>query len=110
MTATARPRETSTTDAAAHAVLGVENLAVSVNTEAGLRPLVTGLSFELRRGETLAIAGESGSGKSITALAIMGLLPPRRSGSPPGASASKAPISSRCRSRRCARSAATASR
>jgi peptide/nickel transport system ATP-binding protein len=47
-----------------------------VQTEGGLRPLVEGLSFDLRRGETLAIAGESGSGKSITSLAIMGLLPP----------------------------------
>jgi peptide/nickel transport system ATP-binding protein len=51
-------------------------LTVSVQTEAGLKPLVEGLSFDLRRGETLAIAGESGSGKSITSLAIMGLLPP----------------------------------
>ncbi|MGJ8573267.1 MAG: ABC transporter ATP-binding protein [Hoeflea sp.] len=38
-------------------------------------PLVEGLSFDLNRGETLCIAGESGSGKSITSLAIMGLLP-----------------------------------
>ncbi len=57
-------------------VLSVEGLTVSVRTEAGLRPLVEGLSFGLRRGETLAIAGESGSGKSITSLAVMGLLPP----------------------------------
>mgnify|MGYP001343572724 CR=1 FL=1 len=57
-------------------VLRVDHLAVSVNTEAGLKPLVHGLSFDLRRGETLAIAGESGSGKSLTSLAIMGLLPP----------------------------------
>ncbi|MCE6968698.1 ABC transporter ATP-binding protein [Cereibacter sphaeroides] len=60
----------------AAAVLTVEGLEVSVRTEAGLRPLVSGLSFTLGRGETLAIAGESGSGKSITSLAIMGLLPP----------------------------------
>jgi peptide/nickel transport system ATP-binding protein len=57
-------------------VLTVRGLTVSVNTEAGLKPLVSDLSFSLRRGETLAIAGESGSGKSITSLAIMGLLPP----------------------------------
>ena len=58
------------------AVLRVEGLNVSVRTEAGLKPLVEDLSFTLHRGETLAIAGESGSGKSITALAIIGLLPP----------------------------------
>ncbi|MFC3085316.1 ABC transporter ATP-binding protein [Tabrizicola soli] len=58
------------------AVLSVRGLCVSVRTEAGLRPLVRDLSFSLRRGETLCIAGESGSGKSITSLAIMGLLPP----------------------------------
>ncbi len=57
-------------------VLSVDALSISVNTEAGLKPLVSDLSFSLARGETLAIAGESGSGKSITALAIMGLLPP----------------------------------
>ena len=57
-------------------VLSVRGLTVSVNTETGLRPLVSDLSFTLARGETLAIAGESGSGKSITALAVMGLLPP----------------------------------
>ncbi len=57
-------------------VLRVEGLCVSVRTEAGLKPLVEDLFFTLNRGETLAIAGESGSGKSITSLAIMGLLPP----------------------------------
>ncbi len=57
-------------------ILSVEDLCVSVNTETGLKPLIRDLSFTLNRGETLAIAGESGSGKSITALAIMGLLPP----------------------------------
>lgn len=57
-------------------VLSVQGLTVSVRTDSGDRPLVQDLSFVLHRGETLAIAGESGSGKSITSLAIMGLLPP----------------------------------
>jgi peptide/nickel transport system ATP-binding protein len=57
-------------------LLSVQNLCVSVRKDQGLSPLVRQISFDLRRGETLAIAGESGSGKSITSLAIMGLLPP----------------------------------
>ncbi|EPX87853.1 ABC-type dipeptide/oligopeptide/nickel transport system, ATPase component [Rubellimicrobium thermophilum DSM 16684] len=57
-------------------VLSVEGLTVSLATAAGPRTLVQDIGFALRRGETLALAGESGSGKSITALAIMGLLPP----------------------------------
>ena len=57
-------------------ILSVQSLCVSVRKDQGLSPLVQNISFDLRRGETLAIAGESGSGKSITSLAIMGLLPP----------------------------------
>ena len=57
-------------------VLSVRNLDISVRSDAGIQPLVQNLSFDLKRGETLAIAGESGSGKSLTSLAIMGLLPP----------------------------------
>ncbi|MEZ5725685.1 MAG: ABC transporter ATP-binding protein [Paracoccaceae bacterium] len=57
-------------------VLSVRDLTVAVDTETGPKPLVSGLSFTLARGETLCIAGESGSGKSITSLAVMGLLPP----------------------------------
>ncbi len=75
MTETARPLSGAIT-APDHDVLTVHGLTVSVRTDAGLAPLVRDLSFTLRRGETLAIAGESGSGKSITALAVMGLLPP----------------------------------
>ncbi|NPD17650.1 ABC transporter ATP-binding protein [Xinfangfangia sp. D13-10-4-6] len=61
--------------AADDVVLRVQDLQVSARSDQGLIPLVEGLSFDLRRGETLAIAGESGSGKSITSLAVMGLLP-----------------------------------
>jgi peptide/nickel transport system ATP-binding protein len=66
---------TSGAVAAPEFVLQVQGLSVSAQTEHGLKPLVQDLSFDLCRGETLAIAGESGSGKSITSLAIMGLLP-----------------------------------
>ena len=56
-------------------VLDVSGLTVSVRGDDGEREVVSDLSFSLSRGETLCIAGESGSGKSMTSLAIMGLLP-----------------------------------
>ena len=56
-------------------VLDVAGLSVSVRGEDGEREVVSNLSLTLARGETLCIAGESGSGKSMTALAIMQLLP-----------------------------------
>jgi peptide/nickel transport system ATP-binding protein len=56
-------------------VLEISGLTVSVRGEDGQRPVVSDLSLTLARGETLCIAGESGSGKSMTALAIMQLLP-----------------------------------
>ncbi|RWD36486.1 ABC transporter ATP-binding protein [Mesorhizobium sp.] len=56
-------------------VLEISGLTVSVRGEDGERPVVSELSFSLSRGETLCIAGESGSGKSMTALAIMQVLP-----------------------------------
>ena len=62
-------------DATADVVMSVRDLQVSARSDQGLIPLVEGLSFDLHRGKTLAIAGESGSGKSITSLACMGLLP-----------------------------------
>ncbi len=59
----------------AEPVLAVSNLTIAVGAGAHRRLLVDDLSFTLHRGETLCIAGESGSGKSLTSLAIMGLLP-----------------------------------
>ncbi|WP_082652736.1 ABC transporter ATP-binding protein [Aureimonas sp. AU12] len=61
--------------AAARHVLSVQGLTVDVGSPTGRRAVVSDLSFDLSRGETLCIAGESGSGKSMTSLAIMGLLP-----------------------------------
>jgi len=56
-------------------LLAVEDLTIAIRGEDGLRTVVEGMSFSLAEGEILAIAGESGSGKSLTALALMGLLP-----------------------------------
>jgi peptide/nickel transport system ATP-binding protein len=58
-------------------VLTVEDLRVSLPVPAGTLRAVQGVSFHVDRGETLCIVGESGCGKSLTALAIMGLLPAR---------------------------------
>ena len=60
-------------------LLEVENLSVAFHTDAGVVKAVESVTFTLHAGETLAIIGESGSGKSVTAQAIMGIVP-----SPPG--------------------------
>src|SRR3954454_16184127 len=60
-------------------VLDVENLKTVFFTNSGLFKAVDDVSFHVRRGETLAIVGESGCGKSVSALSIMRLVP-----NPPG--------------------------
>ena len=56
-------------------LLDVRNLSVEFASPQGAVRVIDKLSFDLRAGETLCIAGESGSGKSVTALSLMGLLP-----------------------------------
>jgi len=58
------------------ALLRVEGLRASFQTEAGTLRAVDGVDLELRRGRTLGVVGESGSGKSVTALSIMRLVDP----------------------------------
>lgn len=57
------------------ALLEVSDLHVKLHSARGEVAAVRGLDFRLERGETLGIVGESGCGKSMTALALMGLLP-----------------------------------
>ena len=57
-------------------LLRVERLETHFATDAGVVRAVDGVSFELARGEVLGLVGESGCGKSVTALSIMRLLPP----------------------------------
>src|ERR1700748_2383832 len=60
-------------------LLSVKNLRTYFETEDGTVRAVDGISFDLKRGATLGIVGESGAGKSVTNLSIIRLIP-----SPPG--------------------------
>ena len=60
-------------------LLEVENLSVEFDTRKGVARVLESVSFALNRGQTLGLVGESGCGKSMTALAIMRLIP-----NPPG--------------------------
>ena len=63
----------------AEVLLKVKNLSTLFRTEGGVVKAVDNISFEVRAGETFALVGESGCGKSVTALSIMRLIP-----TPPG--------------------------
>ena len=56
-------------------LLKIENLATGFQTERGLVRAVDGVSFELEKGKTLGVVGESGCGKTVTAMSIVDLLP-----------------------------------
>ena len=92
-------------------LLSVRDLKTHFFTEDGITRAVDGVSFDVRPGETLGIVGESGCGKSVTALSVMRLLPPRSA----ARSAAAVRFEGRDlldarRGRHAARSAATASR
>jgi len=57
-------------------VLSVEGLGVGFDSDDGFTPVLEDVSFTLQANRTLALVGESGCGKSLTALAILGVLPP----------------------------------
>ena len=97
------------TDATAP-VLQVEDLRTHFFTQDGITRAVDGVSFQVRPGETLGIVGESGCGKSVTALSILRLLPARLGRTVGGSVRFDGRELLSLEEGRCARSAATGSR
>ncbi|MFY0611515.1 MAG: ABC transporter ATP-binding protein, partial [Hyphomicrobiaceae bacterium] len=65
----------SDTNVQADVLLDVADLEIEFHTGAGIVRAVDGISFHVKRGEFLAVVGESGCGKSVSALSLMRLLP-----------------------------------
>ena len=76
---TASSARSTTADSAEAPLLQVRDLHVEFRTREGVARAVNGVNYSVRAGETLAILGESGSGKSVSSQAVMGILD-----SPPG--------------------------
>jgi oligopeptide transport system ATP-binding protein len=70
---------TTETAAEPEVLLEIEDLSVEFRTDRGVVQAVRGVTYDVRAGETVAILGESGSGKSVSAQAVMGIID-----SPPG--------------------------
>lgn len=60
-------------------LLEIKDLGIQFKTGEGTVQPIRGVNFSLKKGETLGVVGESGSGKSVTSLAVMGLLPEKKS-------------------------------
>ena len=60
----------------AEVLLAVENLSIGLREGKDVFPVVDGVSYRVKQGEILGVVGESGCGKTVTNLAVMGLLPP----------------------------------
>ena len=56
-------------------LVSINNLNIEARTRSGILKVVNDLSFTIKKGETLCVVGESGCGKSVTALSLMSLLP-----------------------------------
>ena len=56
-------------------ILSIKDLSVEYSSEDGAVKAVRGVSFDLEKGKTIGLVGETGAGKTTIALAIMGLLP-----------------------------------
>ncbi len=65
-------------DAAAREVLRVDGLTIDFLSHGGATPIVSDVSFAIGAGKTLSLVGESGCGKSVSVMAVLGLLPRRR--------------------------------